>query len=106
MAFENQHGVIHVLAVGAIEKAELLLAVRGIVGGIEVEQDLAALAHLIAAETDELLAPSVAQTHQIASRRRVLQRLRRSVVVEHFVPSDGCAQRECWVRKPSVHHSF
>ena len=51
MALEDQHGVIHVLAVGAVEKAELLLAVRGIVGGIDIEQDLAALADLVAAET-------------------------------------------------------
>src|SRR6266567_1186721 len=31
MAFENQHGVIHMLVVGAVEKAELLLTMRGIV---------------------------------------------------------------------------
>jgi hypothetical protein len=30
----------------------------------------------------------------------------RSVVVEHFVSSDGCSERECWVRKPSVHQPF
>lgn len=72
VALEDEHGVIHVLAVGSVEEAELLLAVRGIVGGIEVEQNLAALADLIAAEADELLAPGVAQTHQIASRGRVL----------------------------------
>jgi hypothetical protein len=36
--------VIHRLAVSAVEEAELLLAVGGIVGGIEIEQDLAALA--------------------------------------------------------------
>ena len=61
VAFEDQHGVIHVLAVGAIEEAELLLAVSGIVGGIEIEQDLAALANLVAAETDELLAQQVVE---------------------------------------------
>src|SRR5438128_12448361 len=53
VALEDQHGVIHVLAVGAVEEAELLLAVGGIVGGIEVEQDLAALADLLAAEADD-----------------------------------------------------
>jgi hypothetical protein len=51
VAFEDQHGVIHVLAVGAVEEAELLLAVGGIVGGIDVEQNLAALANLLAAES-------------------------------------------------------
>ena len=64
---ENQHGVIHVLAVSAVEEAELLLAVGGIVGGVEVEQNLAAWADVIAAETDELLAPGVAQAHQVAA---------------------------------------
>src|SRR5437667_2433110 len=57
--------VIHVLAVGAVEEAELLLAVGGIVGGIEVEQDLAALADLLAAEADELLTQQVVAAHQI-----------------------------------------
>jgi hypothetical protein len=33
-------------------------------------------------------------------------RRRRSAVVKHFVSSDGCSERECWVLKPSVHHSF
>ena len=50
MAFEDQHGMIHVLAVGAVEEAELLLAVSGIVGGIEIEQDFTALANLVATE--------------------------------------------------------
>jgi hypothetical protein len=27
-------------------------------------------------------------------------------VIEHFVSRDGCSERECWVRKPSVHASF
>src|SRR5271157_3134605 len=55
VALEDQHGVIHVLVVSAVEEAELLLAVGGIVGGVEVEQDLAALANLLAAQSDELL---------------------------------------------------
>jgi len=50
-----------VLAVGAVEEAELLLAVSGIVGGIEVEQNLAALPNLLAAQTDELLQQRVLQ---------------------------------------------
>ena len=55
MTLEDQHGVIHMLAVGAVEKTEYLLAVGRIVGGIDIEQNLAALADLVAAETDELL---------------------------------------------------
>ena len=69
VAFEDHHGMIHVLAVGAVEEAELLLAVSGIVGGIEIEQDLTALANLLATETDELLAHPVVGVHQIAARR-------------------------------------
>src|SRR6266702_385030 len=72
VALEDQHGVIHVLAVGAVEEAELLLAVGGIVGGVDVEQNLAALPDLVAAETNEQVQQRVVQLHHIASRRRVL----------------------------------
>ena len=72
MALEDQHGVIHVLAVATVEEAELLLAVGGIVGGIDVEQNLATLADLVTAEADELLAQPVVVVHQIAGGRRVL----------------------------------
>ena len=40
VALEDEHGVVHVLIVSAVEKTELLPAVGGIVGGIEVKQDL------------------------------------------------------------------
>src|SRR5258708_308796 len=96
VALENQHGVIHVLAVGAVEKTELLLAVGGIVGGVEVEQNLAALADLIAAETDELLAPSVVEAHQIAARGRVLpaaERRLRAQSLAQFLIGDDLQQR-------------
>jgi len=56
VALENQHGMIHVLSVSAVEETELLLAVGGIVGGIEIEQDLTTLANLVGTETNELLA--------------------------------------------------
>src|SRR5260370_5346551 len=72
VALEDQHGVIHMLVVSAVEEAELLLAVGGVVGGIEVEQNLTALAYLVAAETDELLDQSVVEVHQVAGARRVL----------------------------------
>jgi hypothetical protein len=29
-----------------------------------------------------------------------------SVVIKHFVSSDGCSERECWVHEPSVHLPF
>ena len=59
---EDQHGVICVLAVADVEEAELLLTAGRIVGGFEIEQDLDALADLVAAEADELPA-RVAQAH-------------------------------------------
>jgi len=92
VAFEDQHGVIHVLAVGAVEKTELLLAVGGVVGGIEIEQNLPALAHLVAAETDELLDQSVVEVDQVAGARRVLPAaeggLRAQRVAEFLIGDD------------------
>ena len=82
VALEDEHGMVHVLPVSAAEKAELLLTVGGIVGGIQIEQDLAAPADLVAAKTNELGALGVAQADQITSPPQSF-------------PS-GC--------KPSVHH--
>ena len=47
VTLEDQHRMIHALAVSAVEEAELLLAVGRIVSGVEIEQDLAALADLL-----------------------------------------------------------
>jgi hypothetical protein len=47
--------MVHVLIVGAVEETELLLAMRRIVSGIDVQQNLAALADLPAAETNKLI---------------------------------------------------
>src|SRR6266704_636379 len=79
VALEDQHGVIHGLAVSAVEEAELLLAVGGIVGRVDVEQDVAALADLLAAQSDELLQEQVLQAHQITARRRVFPATERGV---------------------------
>ena len=40
VTLKDPQGVIHVLVITTIEKAELLLPVSGIVGGIDIEQDL------------------------------------------------------------------
>jgi hypothetical protein len=74
--------MIHVLTVGAIEEAELRLAVSGIVGGIEIKQDLAALTNLRAAEADERLAQGVAQAYQFASRGSVFPAAERGLGAE------------------------
>jgi hypothetical protein len=81
VALEDQHGMIHVLPV-SVEEAELLLAMGGIVGGVEIEQDLAALADLLAAEADELLAQPVVAAHQIASRGSILPAAERGLGAE------------------------
>src|SRR5208337_4323700 len=96
VALEDQHGVIHVLAVSAVEEAELLLAVGGIVGGVEIEQDLAALANLLAAQSDELLPQPVVQAHQITGGRRVLPAAEgglRAQRVAQFLIGDDLQQR-------------
>jgi hypothetical protein len=36
VTLEDEHGVVHMLAVSAVENAELLLAMRGIVGGVDI----------------------------------------------------------------------
>src|SRR6059036_2064967 len=87
VTFEDQHGVIHVLAVSAVEEAELLLAVGGIVGGIEVEQDLTALADL------------VAQRRMNCSRSRSFQRTRSR-------PEGAFSQRLSVGCEPSASPSF
>jgi len=69
VALEDQHGMIHMLAVSAVEEAELLQAVGGIVGGIEIEQDLAAPADLVAAEANEVLAQQVVEVRPVRGRK-------------------------------------
>jgi hypothetical protein len=64
--------MIPVLVIGSVEDAELLRAMRGIVGGIDVQQDLAVLANRLATETNELVEQDVVQPHQVAGGRRIL----------------------------------
>jgi hypothetical protein len=63
VTIEDQHGVIHGLAITPVEKAELLLAVGGIISGIDVEQHLATLGNVIAVQSDELLVQQVTGVH-------------------------------------------
>src|SRR5581483_9963800 len=84
VALEDQHGVIHVLTIGAVEETELLLAVSGIVGGIDVEQDLAALPHLLATDADEDFQQGIIQTHQVARQRGVLPAAERGLGAERI----------------------
>jgi len=45
VTLEDQQGMIHVLVIATVEETELLLTVRWIVGGIDIEQDLSPLAN-------------------------------------------------------------
>ena len=84
VTLEDEHGVVHMLAVGPVEDAELLLAMRGIVGGVDIEQDLATLADLLSAEANELIEQSIVQAHQIAGGRRILPATERGLGAERF----------------------
>jgi hypothetical protein len=68
MPLENQQRGIHVLVVGSIEEAQRLLSVGGIVGGIDVEQDFAALPNLLAAEANEGIEPVIVSANEFAGR--------------------------------------
>ncbi len=70
VALEDQHRVIHV-AVGAVVEAELLLAMRGIVSGIDIQEDLAAPVDLLTTETNALNQQCIVQAHQVTDGRRI-----------------------------------
>ena len=72
VSLKDQQGVIHVLAISTIKEAELLLSVSGIVGGIDIEQDLSPFADLFPADLHKPIEQSILQSEQIARHRRVL----------------------------------
>ena len=51
------------------EETELLLTVRWIVGGIDIEQDLSPLANLFSAEFHKPIEQSILQLEELARRR-------------------------------------
>lgn len=69
VTLEDEHGVVHMLVVGAVEDAELLLAMRGIVGGVDIQQGLAALANLLAAQANELIEQGVVSSAPSLGRK-------------------------------------
>ena len=83
MTLEDEHGVVDTLAVAPLEDAELLLSMRGIVGGVDVQQDLAA-ADLLATEAQELIEQGIVQPHQIPSARHILPTAERGLGAERF----------------------
>ena len=84
MTLKDQHGVTHVLAATRVEEAELLLAMGGIIGGVDIEQDLAELADLLATDVNRLIEQGVVQPHQAAGGRRILQAAQHRLRAERF----------------------
>src|ERR1700752_2764066 len=89
--------MVHVLVVAAVEETELLLAVRGIVGGIDVQQNLAALADLLATQTDELIEQSLVQAHQVASGGCILPATESWLRAEGIPQGLICKNLESWI---------
>ncbi len=72
VSLKDQQGMIHVLAIATIKEAELLLPVSGIIGGIDIQQDLSPFADLFPADLHKPIEQSILQSEEIARRRRVL----------------------------------
>jgi hypothetical protein len=72
VTLKDQQGVIHVLVIATVEETELLLTVRWIVGGIDIEQDLSPLANLFSAEFHKPIERSILQLEEVARRGSVL----------------------------------
>jgi hypothetical protein len=87
VSLKDQQRVIHVLAISTIKEAELLLSVSGIVGGIDIQQDLSSLANLFPADFQKPIQQSILQSEQIARRRRVLP------AAESWLRSEELTQR-------------
>jgi hypothetical protein len=58
--------------------------VSGIVGGIDVQQDLAVLANLLATDADEDFQQGIVQAHQVAGQRGVLPAAERGLGAERI----------------------
>src|SRR4030095_16670775 len=72
VTLKDQQRVIHVLIITTIEETELLLPVRRIVGGINIQQDLSPFVNLFSADLHKPIEQSILQLEEIARRGRVL----------------------------------
>src|SRR2546422_2891538 len=59
--------MVHVLVVGPVEEAQLLVAIGGVVGGVDIEQDLAAPPDLLATDLHKPIQQSVVQEDDLPS---------------------------------------
>src|SRR3989442_6118105 len=67
VAVEDQQRMVHVLVVGPVEDAQLLVAIGGVVGGVDIEQDLAAPPDLLATDLHKPIQQSVVQEDDLPS---------------------------------------
>ena len=72
MAFEDHQGMIDRLSIGSVVETQLLLPVRRVGGGVQVQHDLAAPAHLVAGMLHKPLQQQGVQAHPIAGRKSIL----------------------------------
>src|SRR5271157_324359 len=72
VALEDQQWMIHVLIVGTVEEAQLLMTIGGVVGGIHIQEDLTASSDLFATDAHEPIEQSLLQQNDLASGGRVL----------------------------------
>src|SRR5882762_8708561 len=84
VTLKDQQGVIHVLVITTIEETELLLTVRWIVGGIDIQQDLSPFANLFSADLYKPIEQRILQLEEIARRGRVLPAAKSGLGSERF----------------------
>src|SRR5580765_7620245 len=72
VTLKDQQRVIHVLVIATVEEAELLLPVRWIVSGIDIQQNLSSFANLFSADLHKPIEQSILQMEEIARCGRVL----------------------------------
>ena len=65
VTLKDQQGVIPVLVITTIEEAELLLPIRGIVGGIDIEQDRSSFPDLFPTDLHKRIEKGILQLEQV-----------------------------------------
>ena len=75
VALKYQQRVIHVLVITTIEEAELLLPVRGIVSGIDIQQDLSSFPDLFSADLHKPIKQSILSLRRSRGEGEFSQRL-------------------------------
>jgi hypothetical protein len=71
VTLENQQWMIHVLIVGTVEEAKLLMTIGRVIGGIHIQEDLTASSDLWTTDAHEPIEQNLLQQDDLASRGRV-----------------------------------